>query len=160
MDFTGYRILRILSAVVLFFFLWTFGGVFDIAYAVKNGQGVAGSEQRVGSQGATSNESKTSRKFQSNNQQQKTQRPEEKFQKAIEDIEKDLSDTGTDTGTKKNKLKTKKSEIETLDVEIRKQFDDTGRFPKGKRASPGDSRQALQVRKALRRQPERAEGQS
>jgi regulatory protein YycH of two-component signal transduction system YycFG len=37
-DFQYSRSLRIISTVVLSFFIWTFGGAFDIAYAVKNDQ--------------------------------------------------------------------------------------------------------------------------
>lgn len=94
-------ILRIISIIVLIFFSWTFGGMFDVAYAVKD------SVQKSAVSGQ---------------QKQKEQRPEEKLQKSIEDIEGILSDTVTDTDSKKNKLKNKKEEIESLDVEIRKQF--------------------------------------
>lgn len=96
---------KIKSVVVLFFFCWTFGGLFDIAYAFKNSD-----ELRV-----TSKEKKT----------QNIQKPEGKFQKAIEDIDQILTDAVTDTDTKKNKAKVKKGEIESLDVEIRKQFRET-----------------------------------
>jgi len=99
----NHRFFRPIAIIVLSFFLWTFGGVFDIAYAFKN------SDQ----QSAISH------------QQSKTQRPEEKFQKVIEDIEETLADTGTDTETKKAKVKAEKTEIESLDVEIRKQFRET-----------------------------------
>jgi hypothetical protein len=111
MDFRYKPAVRAISLTVLFFFCWTFGGVFDVAYAVKNS-----SQHTVDS----SQENPTK-----NTQQSKTQKPEEKFQKTIEDIENILADTSTDTDTKKNKLKTKKSEIESLDVEIKKQFSDT-----------------------------------
>jgi hypothetical protein len=49
MGLRHYRILRIISLIVLFSFSWTFGGLFDIAYAVKY------SDQRSGisSQGKT-----------------------------------------------------------------------------------------------------------
>ncbi|MFZ3137777.1 MAG: hypothetical protein WA126_10355, partial [Thermodesulfovibrionales bacterium] len=104
-------IIRIISIVVLIFFTWTFGGAFDIAYAIKNSsQHTAG-----GSQG---NPTKIT-------QQAKTQKPEEKFQKAIDDIEAVFNDPAIDTNTRKNKLKAKKSEIEGLDVDIKKQFAET-----------------------------------
>lgn len=97
-----YRSLRIISIVVLAFFLWTFGGAFDIAYAIKGTQ-----------------------KMEVKSPQSQQQRPEEKFQKIFDDIEQVLSDTSTDTDTKKNKVKEKKGAINALDVEIRKQFTDT-----------------------------------
>ncbi|MEW6602826.1 MAG: transglutaminase domain-containing protein, partial [Nitrospirota bacterium] len=95
---------RVISFIVLFFFSWTFGGMFDIAYAVK------ASDQKSAVSGQRN---------------QKEKRPEEKFQKSIEDIEEILADTVADTDTKKNKLKAKKDEIESLDVEIKKQFSAT-----------------------------------
>ncbi|MBI4849332.1 MAG: hypothetical protein HY808_12295 [Nitrospirae bacterium] len=98
-------ILKTVSTVVLFFFSWTFGGLFDVAYAAKSA-----TEQK-----SNSAEVKNPRK----------QKPEEKFQKTIEDIEGILADTVTDTDTKKGKLKAKKAEIESLDLEIKKQFSDT-----------------------------------
>jgi hypothetical protein len=104
MNWIETRIFKVVSFVVLFFFSWTFGGVFDIAYAVKDSV----------QQSAVSGQ-----------QKQKAQKPEEKFQKTIEDIEGILADTVTDTDTKKSKLKAKKTEIESLDVEIKKQFTDT-----------------------------------
>ncbi len=106
-------IIKVISVTVLFFFTWTFGGAFDIAYAIKDSQQPSVKPQ-----------------------QSKTLKPEEKFQKAIEDIEQILSDTATDTDTKKNKLKTKKTEIESLDVEIKKQFNDTEKFLKEKGLPP------------------------
>ena len=40
------RSLRIISVVVLVFFIWSFGGIFDMAYAVKeSGQHTANSSQ-------------------------------------------------------------------------------------------------------------------
>jgi len=102
-----------MSIVVLSFFLWTFGGVFDIAYAIKSDQQSAVSNQQI------------STGYPVVSSQPKTQKPEEKFQKAIDDIEQALSDTSTDTDTKKNRVKGKKGAIDALDVEIRKQFTDT-----------------------------------
>ncbi|MEW6054880.1 MAG: transglutaminase-like domain-containing protein, partial [Nitrospirota bacterium] len=101
------RTLRIVSAIVLCFFTWTFGGVFDIAYAVKASQQAAGNSQQVKSQ------------------ESKEQKPEEKLEKALNDLEQFLSDTSTDTDTKKGKAKGKKGEIEALDVEMKKQFSAT-----------------------------------
>ncbi|MFZ3138148.1 MAG: hypothetical protein WA126_12260, partial [Thermodesulfovibrionales bacterium] len=97
--------IRIISIIVLIFFTWTFGGLFDIAYAVKNS-----SESGVQS-------SETSKV-----KQNKTQKPEEKFERTLTAIEQILTDTATDTDTKKSKLKTKKAEIESFDIEIKKEF--------------------------------------
>jgi hypothetical protein len=97
-------ILKSISIFVLFFFAWTFGGVFDIAYAITNSK-----EHSV-----KSTEKKTEKS-----------KPEEKFQKTIEDIEQALTDTTIDTEKKKNKLRGKKSELESFDSDIRKQFTDT-----------------------------------
>jgi len=36
MNWLETRVLRIISLIVLFFFSWTFAGIFDVAYAVKN----------------------------------------------------------------------------------------------------------------------------
>ncbi len=104
--------IRVISSIILFFFCWSFGGIFDIvAFAATDSQQTPSNKQ-LSSQ--SSSQTQTS-----------TPKPEEKFQKTIEDIEQILTDTVTDTDTKKNKLKTKKSEIESLDVEIKKQFSDT-----------------------------------
>ena len=95
MDFRYKPAIRIISLIVLFFFCWTFGGIFDIAYAIKN------SEQ----QSAISNQQKENNQKSSQGSRPNKQKPEEKFQKTIEDIEKTLTDTTTGTDTKKNKLK-------------------------------------------------------
>jgi len=96
------RPLKIISTTVLAFFLWTFGGLFDIAYAIKNDQ------QRT----ITA-------------QQPQGQKPEEEFEKEIEDIYQALADQTTDTDTKRNKVKGKKGKIDSLDVDIKKQLDKT-----------------------------------
>ncbi|MFH0711435.1 MAG: transglutaminase, partial [Candidatus Aenigmatarchaeota archaeon] len=111
MDFRYKPAIRIISLIVLFFFCWTFGGIFDIAYAIKSEQPSAINSQQKENNQKSSQGSRPTK-----------QKPEEKFQKTIEDIEKTLADTTTDTDTKKNKIKTKKSEIESLDIEIKKQF--------------------------------------
>ncbi len=102
MDFRFNRPMRILSTVTLAFFLWTFGGIFDIAHAISN-----------------------SSKFQVASSKSKGQKTGKKFENTLEDIEQVLADTVTDTDTKKEKLKTKKLEIEVYDIEIRKQFEET-----------------------------------
>lgn len=98
----NYFLLRIISVVMLYFFTWTFGGLFDIAYAVTNNkQAIVSSKQ------------------------QKEPKTEEKFQKTLDEIEQIIIDPSTDVTTKKSKLKIKKSEIEAYDTEIKKQFADT-----------------------------------
>ena len=126
MDFKHNFPIRAISVTVLFFFCWTFGGIFDIAYAIKN------SDQ----QSAISNQQKENNQKSLQGSRPAKKKPEEKFQKTIEDIEKTLTDTTSDTDTKKNKLKTKRSEIEGLDTAIKKQFSDTERFLKGKGLPP------------------------
>lgn len=109
MDLRGRLTIKIISVIILFFFTWTFGGVFDIAYAVKD------SSQNKAS-GRQGNPVK---------QQPQPQKPEEKLQKAIEAIEQAISDTKIDNDKKKNRLVSKKAEIESLDKEIKKQFAET-----------------------------------
>jgi len=124
MDFRFTRPIRIISLTALFFFCWTFGGIFDIvAFAATDSKQSAGSSKQLTSQSSSQT-------------QPKIPKPEEKFQKTIDDIEKILNDTSTDTDTKKNKLKTKRSEIEGLDTAIKKQFSDTERFLKEKGLPP------------------------
>lgn len=102
MGFKYSRSVRHISIIVLTFFLWTFGGLFDVAYAIKNDQKSTASSKP--SQGNRSGE---------------------KFQKSIDGIYQALSDTTADTDKKKNRVRGKKAEIETLDVEIKKQFQET-----------------------------------
>lgn len=108
---------RAISSVVLSFFLWSFGGIFDIAFAIENIQksqvnGQKSSHANIASPGLSL-------------PQGEGKKPEEKFQRAIEDIEKTLADSAADIDTKKAKLKTQIAEIDALDVEIRKQFAST-----------------------------------
>ncbi|MCL5024420.1 MAG: transglutaminase-like domain-containing protein [Nitrospirae bacterium] len=119
MDCEFSRALKIVSTVVLAFFLWSFGGLFEIVHALNTGSKfkVQGSTLKTG--------------------QTKTQKPEQTFEKDIEDIYQALSDTTTDTDTKKTKVKGKKNEIESLDGEIRKQFKETEKFLKEK-GLPGE----------------------
>lgn len=110
------RPIKIISAIVLFFFVWSFGGVFDIAYAFKN------SDQPSAISSQTT--------------KPKTQRPEEKFQKTIEDIVSIVEkvqkvQTDKERENEKKNLKTKRQEIETLDTEIKKQFKETEEKIKG-----------------------------
>jgi len=123
MDFRCTRPIRIISLTVLFFFCWTFGGIFDIvAFAATDNKQAKNSNQLSASS--------------SQSTQTSTPKPEEKFQKAIDDITQIVCDTSTDTDTKKNKLKTKRSEIEGLDTAIKKQFSDTERLLKEKGLPP------------------------
>ena len=59
------------------------------------------------------------------NKKPKEEKPEEKVEKTLNDLEQVPLDSKTDTDTKKNKVKVKKNEIEALDIEIKKQFEDT-----------------------------------
>ncbi len=110
MDYRFNRGLKIISGIVLFFFLWTFE-LSGIAYAIKNDQ-----------QPTVKQTSKT--------------KPEKKFGKDIEDIDKILKDTTTDTETKKNKLKAKKTEIEADDLAIKKIFSENEQTIKEKGLPP------------------------
>ena len=113
-----YRILRIISAFVLAFFIWTFGGVFDIAYAVKNDQ----QSSINGKQSASHNKQQIPDSSQKN---QRIQKPEERLQKTLEYIEQTLADTSIDHETKKNRIKGKKTDIDAHNIEIKKQFKET-----------------------------------
>ncbi|PIV20899.1 MAG: transglutaminase [Deltaproteobacteria bacterium CG03_land_8_20_14_0_80_45_14] len=98
----NHKVFKPIAIVVLFFFSWTFAGVFQVAYAVDNLP-------------QTSNNTDSS----------KTQKSEERFQKAIEEITEILENPATDRETKASKAKAKKGEIEELDKEIKKQFAET-----------------------------------
>lgn len=105
--------LRVISFILLFFFSWTFGGLFDIAYA------------------ATS-EVKT----QKISQASKPSNSGQKFQKDIDDLYETFKNTSKDTDTKKNTAKIKRADIEALDVDIKKQFADTEKTLKDKGLPP------------------------
>jgi hypothetical protein len=107
MDFRNNRALRVISTIVLALFIWTFCGIFEIAYAVSNS-----SELRVQSP------------------ESKTQRPEEKLQKGIDDITQTIEkvkklQTHEELQNEKERLRTKRNEIETQDIEIKRQFQET-----------------------------------
>ena len=70
MNFKHNPAIKIIPTFVLFFFTWTFGGVFDIAHAIKDSDKLQ----------LVSAKSKNSR-------QPKTHGTEEKFKKAIEHVE-------------------------------------------------------------------------
>ncbi len=61
MDFRETLRAKIISIAVLFFFIWTFGGLYEIAYAAKS-----------------------SRQHTADRKQGKSKGPEEKFEEAIE----------------------------------------------------------------------------
>lgn len=98
----NHKLLKSLAIIVLFFFLWTFAGIYNFAYAVDNLPQPS-----------------------NNTQQAQTPKSEERFQKAIEEIGEILEDPVTDRETKASKAKAKRVEIEDLDKEIRKQFAET-----------------------------------
>jgi hypothetical protein len=107
MNFKLNRPFRIISLIVLFSFLWTFGGLFDLAVAAKE---VGNEKSEVRSIG------------------QRELKPEEKFQRAIEDITSTVEEAvkiGRLEDEKRTKIKNKKAEIESLDTEIKKQFKET-----------------------------------
>src|SRR3989338_2732150 len=82
-----------ISAIILFFFLWSSCGIFNLAYAAAkdSGQGSVASGQ-------------------------KNKTTEEKFQESLEKIKDGVDKEDAD------KIKKEKAEIERLDVEIKKQF--------------------------------------
>ena len=94
--------LKIVAVVVLFFFSWTFAGVFQVAYAIDNLP-----------------------QSSSNTDSSRTPKSEERLQKAIEEIEEVLENPVIDRKTKASRVKAKRAEIEDLDVEIRRQFAET-----------------------------------
>ncbi len=100
---------RTISVIVLAFYLWTFGGIFELAYAFKTSSDKA-QRMELG--------------------KQKEQGPGERLNKAIEDIEQIIQAVETvrtveEKRAGKERLKTKELEIEALDKEIRKQFSET-----------------------------------
>jgi transglutaminase-like putative cysteine protease/cell wall-associated NlpC family hydrolase len=106
MDFCNNRILRVISTIVLALFIWTFCGIFEIAYAIDK------------------------QLSQSSLNQPKEQRQEEKFEKSIKDIEEITErlkkvQTHEEREAEKEGLRTKRQEIEGHDVEIRSQFAET-----------------------------------
>jgi len=95
-----YRILRTVTFLVIFFFTWTMGGLFNVAYAAYH----------------------EIQKPESNKKQ--SQRPEAKFQKAMDDL-KDIVSRKYSLETKRSKIREKRDAIESLDKEIKSQFADT-----------------------------------
>jgi hypothetical protein len=110
--------------VSLFFFLWSFAGLRDVALAAKNGLDTpALKQERLKMEFAN-----------------KAKRPEEKLEKAVGDIEKIVNGyakkkTETARKAEKEKLKLKKKEIKAHDLELRQQFAETERHIKEKKLS-------------------------
>ena len=96
------KLLKSLAIVALFFFSWTFAGVFQFAYAIDNLPQTS-----------------------SNTDSSRTPKSVERFQRAIEEVEEILEDPSIDGEAKARKVKVKKGEIVELDKEIRKQFSET-----------------------------------
>jgi len=110
--------IRVVSIAVLFFFSWTFGGLFEAVYAAKiDGQWPGVRAHGVNDSGLHSAVSRQ--------QKMKQRKTEEKLERAIESIEKIIADRSLDTASKKDKLKSRKREIEAFDKEIRKSFAET-----------------------------------
>ncbi len=112
------RALRILSAVTLFFFCWTFLPLYSfVAYAAtKEGPGA-----RV--QGPVYQDTGARGKG--------PERPGERFEKALEAIRENVGKAdekeskGQDSASEAAEIKAKKAEIESLDVELRKELSAT-----------------------------------
>ena len=98
-------ITKIISTTILFFFLWSSGGIFNLAYAATkdSGQGSVASGQK------------------------KDKSAEERFQEALERVREaeDEIERSGETEKGEREIKDKRVEIETLDIEIKKQFRET-----------------------------------
>jgi hypothetical protein len=114
-----------MSAVSLFFFMWSFAGLRDVALAAKNGVDTpALKQERMAKELAV-----------------RGNRPEAKLEKAVGDIERIVKDYGKkisadERQTAKEELKLKKQEIQALDVEMKKQFAETEQRIIKKKLSP------------------------
>ncbi len=109
---TFFRVLRVISAIVLFFFVWTFGPIWQaVAFAATKEMR---NMERVPHGGIAS-----------------VQKPEERFEKALEEIREKVGKAGEkaardeDETAEVAEVKAKRSEIEALDVELKKEFDAT-----------------------------------
>ena len=100
----NHKIFKPISIAVLFFFMWSFAGFCQIAYAV---------DQHLIKESPI------------NHRLSKSETPEERFQKAIEELEEILDTPEVDREIKAKRAKGKRAEIEELDTEIRKQFAET-----------------------------------
>jgi transglutaminase-like putative cysteine protease len=105
------RALRICSAVVLFFFSWTYLPIFQIAaYAAET-------KQSAEDKGQSAMQVRT-----------EGQKPEERFEKALEEIRVNVGKAdekaakGEDASPEIKTIKTKKAVIESIDTEFKKEF--------------------------------------
>jgi transglutaminase-like putative cysteine protease len=103
-----HRFLRLIAITVIFFFSWTFLGIYNLAYAI---------DKQISRSSLTTN-------------QPKEPKPEEKLQRDIEDITQTIErvkkvKTHEELQGEKDSLRAKRQEIEGHDAEIRKQFADT-----------------------------------
>ena len=112
---TFYRVLRILSAVTLFFFSWTFLPLWQVAaYAANDSQ-----QSSVGSP-----QSKTSDHRPTTNDRSSGER----FEKALEDIRENVGKAeqketnGQDVTAEVAEVKARRAEIDSLDVELKQEF--------------------------------------
>ena len=113
----SYKILRPIAILILFFFSWTFLGIYNLAYAIDK------------------------QLSQSSLNQPKEQRPEEGFEKSIKEVEDTINNlkkvkTHEELINEKDSLRAKRQEIETQDIEIRRQFQDTEKKLKDAGLSP------------------------
>lgn len=95
-----HRILRAVTFLIIFFFAWTMGGMFNIAYAAYNEIQKPAADQK------------------------QSLKPEEKFQKAVDSL-KDVISRKASWSNRRSELKEKRNAIESLDVEIKSQFAET-----------------------------------
>lgn len=114
---TFYRFLRIVSAVVLFFFVWSFGPVWQaVAFAATSRKTDARQKTDTGRPDRVN-----------------AQKPEERFEKALEDIREKVgrvgekADRGEDDTAERAAIRAKKSEVDSLADELRKGFIETER---------------------------------
>ncbi len=112
------RLLRILSTIVLFFFVWTFGPIWQaVAFAAT--------KQKTDARGQRTDKNQSQRAAAG------SKSTADKFEKALEDIRANVTRTegkvtkGEDASSEIQALKAKKSEIETLDAELKGQFSAT-----------------------------------
>jgi hypothetical protein len=114
-----------MSAVSLFFFMWSFAGLRDVALAAKNGVDTpALKQERMAKELAA-----------------RGNRPEARLEKAVGDIERIVRDYGKkksadERQAAKEALKLKKQEIQALDTEMKKQFAETEQRIIKKKLSP------------------------
>ncbi|MDH4163570.1 MAG: hypothetical protein OEW15_12905, partial [Nitrospirota bacterium] len=106
------RNIRILSSIVLFFFLWSFGPLFQIPTAIAaDKKAPAKQTAGIASQGPVSSG--------------------ERFEKALESIRENIErsekkfDKGEDDKAEQEHIRSKRAEIDSIDAELRKEFSET-----------------------------------